>query len=331
VKPLVSIILPVFNGESTIKQAIESIVNQTFTDWELVIIDDGSTDETCNIIQSIDNQKIKYHIINHGGIARALNFGIKLSEGEFICRMDADDICDPKRLELQYQYLMQNDQVGVVSSLVEYSGDRETNTGYALYVDEINQLIKHSDIAKKRFVESPIAHPSVMFRKSLAHKYGGYNEGQLPEDYELWLRWMDNDVVFEKINQPLLKWTDSESRLSRNHSNYSLDKFYEPKVKYLAKHLKKNEINTDNTWVWGTGRQINKWIAMLNDNGLNVKGRIDVKTTSLDGTIIHFTELNKLDNPLIISLVRDRKGKKRIEAFLREHNYEEGKDFFMLS
>ncbi|MEQ8475053.1 glycosyltransferase [Fulvivirga sp.] len=330
-KPLVSIILPVFNGEHTLQAAIDSITHQTFTDWELIIIDDGSTDNTNSIIQSINNERVTHFKTNNRGIAKALNFGIKMSSSAIICRMDADDVCHHQRLELQFNYLQEHPEVGVVSSLVEYEGNREANTGYALYVDEINQIIDRQSILKKRFTESPIPHPSVMFRKSLIYKYGGYNEGHLPEDYELWLRWMHNDVVVEKVNLPLLHWHDSAARLSRNHANYDLEKFYELKIKYLAQHLAKQQIPTDNLWVWGTGRQINKWINLLNRYNLEVQGQIDVKTTSLDGSVIHFTELDKDKHPLIISLVRDRNGKKRIEAYLNEQGYNEGRNFFMLS
>lgn len=330
-KPLVSIILPVYNGKRTIKEAIESILTQTFKSWELLIINDGSTDNTDKIVQSINNQQVKYFKTDNRGIARTLNFGIKMANADIICRMDVDDICKPNRLQIQYDYLKEHPNVGLVSSLVKYQGNRSMNTGYALYVDEINKLTSHEGMFTKRFVESPIAHPSVMFRKSLVRQYGGYNESRLPEDYELWLRWMDNDVVFGKVNEVLLRWQDSEDRLSRSHSNYDLDNFYELKIKYLASHLKKQDIGVDNMWVWGTGRQINKWIAMLTENGLEVKGRIDVKTSSTDDSVIHFTALDKLKSPLIISLVRDRKGKKEIEIYLKQRGYVEGKNFFMLS
>ncbi|MTI40621.1 glycosyltransferase [Fulvivirga lutimaris] len=330
-KPFVSIILPVFNAQYSLKAAIDSIIHQTYTDWELIIVDDGSTDNSIKIIQSINNERVIYYKTENRGIAKALNFGIKMSNTNIICRMDADDICHQERLEMQFNYLQEHPEVGVVSSLVEFNGNREANAGYALFVDEINQIIGRQSILKKRFTESPIAHPSVMFRKSLVHKYGGYNEGDLPEDYELWLRWMHNDVVFEKVNSPLLHWHDSAARLSRTHANYDLEKFYALKIKYLALYFVKQQIPSDNLWVWGTGRQINKWIALLKRYGLDVKGQIDVKTTYLDGSVIHFTELAKEKHPLIISLVRDRNGKKRIEAYLKEQGYNEGKDFFMLS
>lgn len=93
----------------------------------------------------------------------------------------------------------------------------------------------------------------------------------------------------------------------------------------------KHQIPTDNLWVWGTGRQINKWIHLLYSYDLKVQGQIDVKTTSLDGSVIHFSELDKHKHPLIISFVRDRIGKKSIETYLNENGYKEGKDFFMLS
>ena len=100
-----------------------------------------------------------------------------------------------------------------------------------------NGLLTHEEIALARFVESPLAHPSVMFRRSLVERWGGYAEGAFPEDYELWLRWLDAGVRMEKLADPLLIWNDSPTRLSRRDPRYAAEAFYRVKARYLARWL----------------------------------------------------------------------------------------------
>src|SRR6185436_16591977 len=108
----------------------------------------------------------------------------------------------------------ENRPIGLVGCLVEFGGDRSASEGYALHVDWINALTTPDEIALNRFVESPLAHPSVMFRRELVEKHGGYRAGDFPEDYELWLRWMEAGARMGKVPRVLLTWQDGPGRLS---------------------------------------------------------------------------------------------------------------------
>ncbi len=331
--PAISVILPVYNAESTVGVAINSILNQTFGNFELLIINDGSTDQTEQVIRSFSDARIRHFKTQNRGIARALNFGIKLSKAPLIARMDADDISYAHRLEKQINFLNGNTEIGVVSSLVDYKDDNLKQSGYSLYVSQINTLLDHDILYRRRFQESGIAHPSVMFRKRLIEQYGGYSEEALPEDYELWLRLMQNGIKIGKIKEPLMLWNDLPTRLSRNSSNYSDNQFYRLKALYFKSYcLKKYGQEMPPLYIWGTGRLINKWSGFLSDLGFIIKGYIDVKKQDkTHSKFLHYTEIPLNDNTIVLSFVRDRIGKKQIEQYLTEKGYIEGTNFFMFS
>ena len=132
----------------------------------------------------------------------ALNQGLEESTSELIARMDSDDEMHPARLLEQVSFLDNRDDIGLVATMVKHvpSGDHDTR-GHQNYVNWTNTIISSRDISTNRFIESPFAHPSVMFRKELISRYGGYQNGDFPEDYELWLRLLRNNVKMEKINK----------------------------------------------------------------------------------------------------------------------------------
>ena len=329
--PAVSVVMPAYNAASTIASAIESIILQTLTDWELILIDDGSTDHTAAIISEVADSRIRLYRTANRGIARALNFGIKLSRGRFIARMDADDISHSERLHQQANFLKNHPHVGVVSSLVAYAGDRTTSEGYAYHVEEINKLMTHEQMHARRFQDAPVAHPSVMYRKQLVGLYGGYHEGGLPEDFELWLRWMSCNVSFAKLPDYLLSWTDHATRLSRTSTHYDEDRFHQVKARYLAAYLKKLPA-IPRIWVWGTGKLVNRQVAFLKQAGIDIEKYIDVIPHS-EAHFIHYKDIPTAVNTgiLILSYVKDRKGKIDIHDFLISRGYCEGSDFFFMN
>ena len=125
--------------------------------------------------------------------------------------MDGDDLMEPKRLEIQVDHLDKNTKVGLVASQVEPfpKAIKNQRKGYELYVQWTNEILTPEEHSMNRFVDCPFAHPSIIFRRSLIDCYGGYAKGILPEDFELWLRWMGHGVVMEKLPQVLLKWKGS--------------------------------------------------------------------------------------------------------------------------
>jgi glycosyltransferase involved in cell wall biosynthesis len=139
--PLISVILPVFNAEATIVRSIKSILDQTFLDFELIIVNNGSTDQTKNIILGFKDSRICHLELPTPNLVAALNFGIEQAKGAFIARIDSDDYAYPTRLEIQIAHLQQNPPTGLVSGKVNYVGDSKKNEGYFRYVDWANSIL----------------------------------------------------------------------------------------------------------------------------------------------------------------------------------------------
>ena len=218
--PKVSIVMPVRNAAGTVAVALQSAKDQSCADWELLAVEDGSQDETAAILAAAADADSRIRVFSQAaiGIAEALQRGCAAARGEFIARLDADDWMPPERLWRQLEFFESHPHLGVVSCRVRHGGDQTAQAGYAAHVAWINSLLTPEDLALRRFVESPVAHPSVMFRRALLQQRGGYESGDFPEDYELWLRWMDAGVQFGKVDAELLLWNDVPTRLSRSPS-----------------------------------------------------------------------------------------------------------------
>ena len=165
--------MPVYNSEKTVARAVNSVLDQTWQNLELIIIDDGSDDATSRRISEFSDKRIRYYRVQHGGIVSALNTGLRMASCNYIARMDADDRSYPLRIAHQADYLDKNPGIGLVSSRVRYVGDARKFRGYKMHVDWLNTLLKPDEIYDQRFVESPFAHPSVMFRKNIVYQCGG--------------------------------------------------------------------------------------------------------------------------------------------------------------
>ena len=202
--PAVSLILPAYNCEKFIGGAIQSVLDQTFTDFELIIINDGSADQTEFIILSYTDLRITYlKNKNNQGLIYTLNRGINIAQGKYIARMDADDICIPERLELQKKFLDQHEKIAMVASTVEFINEENNFTG-EWELDK--KTITPKQIRAKMPYENCIAHPTIMARTEVLKKLK-YDERQKHiEDYDLWLRMLNRGYQIEKLNQPLLKY-----------------------------------------------------------------------------------------------------------------------------
>ena len=321
----VSVVMPVYNAEKTVLRALESLRAQTLQPIEIIVVNDGSTDGTMDLLRRQHDIMLLDH--SHRGIAAALNEGITAAAGDYIARMDADDICRPARLEEQASFLDIFRELGLAGCRVAYGGNRIRQSGYAGYVDWINTLIDPAAIATNRFIESPFAHPSVMFRRELFEQFGAYRNGPFPEDYELWLRWMANGVKAGKVDEELLIWNDPPERLSRTDSRYSTDAFYRIKSEYLALWLKENNPHHPDVIIWGAGRVTRKRAAHLESFGIRVTGFIDLKPRTLENgiAVMHHSDIPEPDNAFIISMVGSRGAREKIRAFLKTRGFKEGK------
>ncbi len=337
--PKISVVMPVRNAAETLPAALESVRRQTFADWELLAINDGSIDDTAAILASAARSDPRIRLLSQEalGIVAALERGCAAARGEFIARLDADDWMHPERLRRQLDFLhCTHAHIGVVSCRVQHGGDPNTQAGYAAHVAWINSLITPGEIALRRFVESPVAHPSVMFRRGLLRGHGGYQSGDFPEDYELWLRWMESGVQFGKVDADLLVWNDAPNRLSRTEPRYRPEAFYRIKCRYLARWLKHHVKPSCEIWLWGAGRITRQRFRSLEADGISIRGFIDVDSKKLgrlrDGRpVIGPRELPGKDRAFILAGVSTRGARELIAAQLNHHRRIEGKDYLLVA
>jgi glycosyltransferase involved in cell wall biosynthesis len=328
--PTISVLLPFYNAEQTLHEAAQSILAQTYTDFELCLIDNASTDGSLAIAQSLAQGDGRVRLLDmpQKGIVKALNWGIAQSAGSYIARMDADDYAYPTRLEKQLAYLQQNPQIALVSSLVRQV-QRDSGAGYAHYVDWINTLQTPMQMQLAQFVESPIAHPTVLFRRSMLDRLGVYREGDFPEDYDLWLRAWAQGYQLGKVPEVLLDWNDHSTRLSRTDSRYSVEAFYRLKTHYLATWLKQNNPFFPCVCIWGAGKQSKKRAALLQQQGIEIVAYIDVKPNKPQ--TIHYRDIQPPDTYFILSYVANWGARQRINDFLNPKGYVMGRHFLNIS
>lgn len=212
--PRVSVVMSVYNEERYVGEAVESILRQTFEDFEFVIIDDGSVDRTPMILKSYRDPRIRiYHQANTGQ-SLALNRGIRLASGPYIARMDADDISLPERLEREVRFLDSHPEIGLVGTWC-VKVDARTGT-------ERFQPMPQDDEAIRKFmaIDNPFIHSSVMIRKSVLDTVGLYNEGFIWQDYELWVRVarchrmanISKPLIIRRKHPASVTWTAKKSR-----------------------------------------------------------------------------------------------------------------------
>ena len=274
--PLISVVMPTWNAESTIQAAVESILGQTDDNFELIVVDDGSTDNAPEYLKSVRDSRFKVISVDHGGVVHAANTGIEAAQGDFIARMDSDDLAYPNRLAKQRQLMLERPEIGFCGAVVDYGGSREDQAGYARYVDWVNEQIEPEQISLRRFIESPFSNPSIFYRREVSEAHGNFLDGAFPEDYELVLRYLDAGVRMAKVPEPLMRWNDPPGRLSRTDDRYSFDAFYKCKAEYLARWLKINNPLYPDVVIWGAGRNTRKRARFLKDHGISIVGYVDL-------------------------------------------------------
>lgn len=206
--PLVSVMMPTYNGAAYLHEAIDSILNQTYTHWELIIVDDGSTDETPAILQAYCRQhaRIKAYRIAHGGRGKARNKCLKEASGKYIAVCDSDDISLPNRFKAQVDFLETHPDIGVVSAQILHFDDQHVPTLLYSYPETPEQIQARFDKGKMG-----VAHSASMFRRELIDKVGGYSEECLrAQDLEFFLR--VNEVShFVTLRDDLLRYRNNPS------------------------------------------------------------------------------------------------------------------------
>lgn len=328
--------MPCFNAAGTVSRAIQSIRRQTFSNWELIIIDDGSDDESALEARRASGKdpRIQLHRIPHQGVVAASHIGYSHAQADIIARMDADDVSRPTRFEQQLNSLQRQPELDAVSCLARFAGDLSAARGYARHVDWANQCQSPEQIALNRFIDLPVPHPTLMYRRALVEDHGYYHDGTFPEDYELFLRWLSAGARIGKVPEVLFDWHDPPSRLSRNDSRYAMQAFHQCKAPHLARAIRQAGAADRDLWIVGAGRPARKSARPLEQAWKKASGFIDIDPRKIGRSIhgqpvVSPDQLPPTQQSLIVSYVGTRGARELIRQQLVQAGRLEGLDFWI--
>ncbi len=328
--PKVSVILPFWNAADTLPAAIDSVQNQTFRDWELILIDDGSADDSHRIARSFEQRDSRIHLLRtpHSGIVKSLQVACGHAQGRYLARMDADNVAYPSRLEKQFRLMETDSAIGLCGAHVKMMGDK-IGMGRRRYERWINGLVAHDAIVRELFVECPIAHPTFFMRRDAYETIGGYHDRGWPEDYDLCMRCWLAGVRFAKIDEVLLEWHDRPNRLSMADSAYCPEQFRALKRHYLElSHFA--ALSGRRFYQWGAGEVGKVWLrewghrmpeAVVDINPRKIGRRIH------EVPVVDTEELPAPGQVFVIVAVGAPGAREEIRQFLTPRGYVEGTDY----
>lgn len=330
-KDLISILMPVKDGGAFLAPCLSSIVTQIHTEWELVVVDDHSTDGTWVVLQDFARRDPRIRPLkNNGqGIIPALRLAFDQSKGDFITRMDADDLMVPEKLQLLLNKLWSSDPGTVSTGLVEYFTDGDLGDGFARYQDWLNGLGESGGHYDEIYRECSIPSPCWMMRRSDLGNIGAFDLSTYPEDYDLCFRMYQYGMKVKVVKKVLHQWRDHGLRASRNDPHYA-DQFFLPlKLQYFLNL----DLDTGRQLVlWGAGKKGKRMATMLVDQQIPFQWVTNnVKKT---GHVIHGVELKALpeaprpERLQFVVLVAAPEEQLEITRFLEERKFKKGRDYF---
>ena len=249
--PLVSVLLPVWNAETTLGVCLRSVQRQTEQRWQCVMVDDGSQDGSLALARWFAARDPRFIVVAtpHRGLVSALNTGLAYCQGRFIARMDADDVMHRQRLTAQVQAMAEQPDLVAVGCHVRCFPRRHLQDGFRAYERWLNSINTVESVQREAFVECPMAHPTLLIRREVLTALE-YRDCGWPEDYDLLLRLITQGHAVGVVPQRLLSWRDSPHRLSRASPVYALERFTACKAAFLAASF----LATSHTYIlWGYG------------------------------------------------------------------------------
>ena len=337
--PTISVLMPCYNAAATLDETLQTIAVQTLEDFEVIAVDDGSTDATAQILTHWAERDTRFRLVQvpHGGIIPALNAGLTVCDADYIARMDGDDRMHPTRLEKQAAYLDAHPETALVSSLVSGFPAQKMRKGFELYIEWLNGLATNEEIKREIYVESPLCHPSVTFRKQDILDLNGYEEHGWAEDYDLWLRMHQAGLTFAKLPEVLTEWREHPQRLTRTDSRYSLENFIRAKAHYLAQDPLADR---DAVLIWGAGMHGKRISKHLMRAGVNLVAFIDIDPKKIGRTrrglpILSPDQLRewweRYENPAVLAAVGSRGVREKIRTHLTNLKLNEGAQWWAVA
>lgn len=282
--PRISVLLPVRDAAEHLPACLDSLVRQSLSDHEVVAVDDGSRDGSSELLDRTAARDPRLRVLHTPprGLVAALNEGLGHCRGAVVARMDADDLSHPRRLELQVALLDTRPDLGVASCLARHFPRRGVGEGFRVYERWLNSLVEPDDIRRERFVESPLPHPSVAIRRELLERHGGWRDLDWPEDYDLWLRLLEDGVAIAKVPRVLLFWREHPERLTRTDSRYAVERFLRCKAHFL---LSGPLAASARVVMWGAGQTGRRLSRYLLRGGAPLEAFVDIDPDKVGGRL----------------------------------------------
>lgn len=262
---------------------MRSLQAQTLTDWEAVLVDDGSRDDSGRIAEGLARSDPRLRVLHRAGgegLPAALNAGLALCVAPLVARMDADDLAAPDRLASQLARFEAEPQLAVLDGQVRFFRDSgEVPEGMRLYEAWINAVLTPDDFNRELCIESPVVHPAATFRRQLILALGGYRAGEFPEDYDLWTRVHLAGHPLAKIDRVLVHMRDRAGRLTRTHPAYSPAAFRRVRQAYLDATVDRGA----RVAVWGAAKSGKPWLRWLLERGNPVPLAVDIDPRRIGG------------------------------------------------
>ncbi len=328
---LVSILIPVKNTEPYLAECIDSILGQTYLHWEVIAVDDHSTDNSAQILHSYaqKDSRIKTMTNKGIGIISALRRALKASSGDFITRMDSDDIMMPEKIRTMVSDLHRSGPGHLALGKVQYFSARGISNGYKRYEVWLNNLTQKGQNFKERYKECVIPSPCWMLHKEDLFLCGAFNENRYPEDYDLAFRMFASGLRCLACEKVLHLWRDYDTRTSRTSEHYAQNYFLDLKVYYF---LKLEWDSNRPLVVWGAGKKGKTVVKLLKKSEIPFYWVCDnpnkIGKEIYGQKLTSYTTIDKLVNPQSIITVSNGKAQKEIRSYLENASQVDMTDFY---
>lgn len=326
--PSVSVLLPVWNAEPFLQEALDSLAGQTLEDHEVIAVDDGSDDRTPRILRDRAECDPRLRVVTtrHAGIVGALERARAEARGRYLARMDADDRAHPRRLARQLQAMEDHgDWVGC-GCHTRYFPRGGLTGGARRYEKWLHSIRTPEALNRDRFVECPLAHPTFFLRADMVERVGGYRDPGWPEDYDLLLR-LHAEGPLGVVPEVLLDWRDRPDRLSRTHDRYAEDAFRRCKLRYLLP-----EVGERPLVIWGAGPVGKGFARLLLEGGRSPRAFVDLDPRKIGqeihgATVVHPGDISELEGAFCLAAVAQKGAREEIRQALSRAGWRELEDY----
>jgi glycosyltransferase involved in cell wall biosynthesis len=325
---VISVLLPARDAAATLSSALDGVLAQRGPPpFEVVCVDDASRDATPAILDRFARADPRVRIVRGAGrgLVAALNVGLAACRGDLVARMDADDLVHPDRLRLQAERLAKSPSLGAVGSLVRCF-PRPLTTGLARLEEWLDSVVTPEECRRARFIEAPLVHPSIAFRRAALESVGGFRDAGWAEDWDVQLRLLEAGWQLAKVPEVLLHWRDSPGRLTRTGEAYAKENM----VRLRAHHLARGPLRGRPFDVWGAGPTGKRLARALEEHGARPRRFLDVDGAKRIARGLRVDPPSAVGAPgeaLIVCAVGADGARGDIRAALEPRGYVEGEHF----